>query len=376
MTGSVEYLQRVTRIQHLAREYWFELLIAVMAIAGMLELDRRSRLAGRPDARRCGSRRRDRGSRAAALRASPVSLCRPGRLLGPGRRPHASSTDADPVPRQPERRRAGDRVPARKSARRKQAGSASRSSPGRIADRRPQHPGPADGEPVHLPHPPVRGRLDRRLCAARTLRAGRSSRNPRSSSRARARGGRARRGGGGALADRPRAPRHRRPRRQRHGAPGRRRQAQAAGCDGRGSRCASGRRARRPDGPRRDAPSPRRHAPRRRRSRARPSARPRWPQLTAGGGRPCRTTRRAAPRRPAVPAPARARPLGVSHRSGGPDQRAQARARERRGRDRPLQAGRGRDRGPRQRRGHSRRATAWDTGSSGFASASRSTAAR
>ena len=38
MTGSVEYLQRVTRIQHLAREYWFELLIAVMAIAGMLEL--------------------------------------------------------------------------------------------------------------------------------------------------------------------------------------------------------------------------------------------------------------------------------------------------------------------------------------------------
>jgi signal transduction histidine kinase len=34
----VEYLQRVRRIQDLAREYWFELLIAVMAIAGMLEL--------------------------------------------------------------------------------------------------------------------------------------------------------------------------------------------------------------------------------------------------------------------------------------------------------------------------------------------------
>ncbi len=34
----MEYLQRVTRIRHLAREYWFELLIAVMAIAGMLEL--------------------------------------------------------------------------------------------------------------------------------------------------------------------------------------------------------------------------------------------------------------------------------------------------------------------------------------------------
>ena len=34
----MEYLQRVNRIRHLAREYWFELLIAVMAIAGMLEL--------------------------------------------------------------------------------------------------------------------------------------------------------------------------------------------------------------------------------------------------------------------------------------------------------------------------------------------------
>jgi signal transduction histidine kinase len=34
----VQYLQRVRRIQDLAREYWFELLIAVMAIAGMLEL--------------------------------------------------------------------------------------------------------------------------------------------------------------------------------------------------------------------------------------------------------------------------------------------------------------------------------------------------
>jgi signal transduction histidine kinase len=34
----VEYLQRVRRIHDLAREYWFELLIAVMAIAGMLEL--------------------------------------------------------------------------------------------------------------------------------------------------------------------------------------------------------------------------------------------------------------------------------------------------------------------------------------------------
>jgi signal transduction histidine kinase len=34
----VRYYQRVSRIRYVAREYWFELLIAVMAIAGMLEL--------------------------------------------------------------------------------------------------------------------------------------------------------------------------------------------------------------------------------------------------------------------------------------------------------------------------------------------------
>jgi signal transduction histidine kinase len=34
----VQYLQRVSRIAYVAREYWFELLIAVLAIAGMLEL--------------------------------------------------------------------------------------------------------------------------------------------------------------------------------------------------------------------------------------------------------------------------------------------------------------------------------------------------
>jgi signal transduction histidine kinase len=34
----VRYVQRVTRIRYVAREYWFELLIAFLAIAGMLEL--------------------------------------------------------------------------------------------------------------------------------------------------------------------------------------------------------------------------------------------------------------------------------------------------------------------------------------------------
>jgi signal transduction histidine kinase len=34
----VEYLQRVSRIRHIAREYWFELLIGALALAAMLEL--------------------------------------------------------------------------------------------------------------------------------------------------------------------------------------------------------------------------------------------------------------------------------------------------------------------------------------------------
>jgi signal transduction histidine kinase len=34
----LQYVQRMNRLRYLAREYWFELLIAVLAIAGMLEL--------------------------------------------------------------------------------------------------------------------------------------------------------------------------------------------------------------------------------------------------------------------------------------------------------------------------------------------------
>jgi DNA-binding NarL/FixJ family response regulator len=35
---TVEYLQRVSRIRIFARKYWFELLIAALAVAGMIEL--------------------------------------------------------------------------------------------------------------------------------------------------------------------------------------------------------------------------------------------------------------------------------------------------------------------------------------------------
>ena len=53
-----------------------------------------------------------------------------------------------------------------------------------------------------------------------------------------------------------------------------------------------------------------------------------------------------------VPAPARNRPLRLSDRSGGPDERAQARTCQRRRCHRPLSTGRAGDRGARQRRRH------------------------
>ena len=78
----------------------------------------------------------------------------------------------------------------------------------------------------------------------------------------------------------------------------------------------------------------------------------------------------------AVPASARDRPLRVSHRSGGPDERAQARARQRRGRDRSLSAGRAARSRCVTTAAAARRATASVTGSSASGNASRSTAAR
>jgi signal transduction histidine kinase len=38
MPGGVQYVQRVNRMRHVARDRWFELLIAVLALAGMLQL--------------------------------------------------------------------------------------------------------------------------------------------------------------------------------------------------------------------------------------------------------------------------------------------------------------------------------------------------
>ena len=93
-----------------------------------------------------------------------------------------------------------------------------------------------------------------------------------------------------------------------------------------------------------------RHAPRRRRGRVRPPARPRRPRLAAGRDRTRRPARPAACRRRARRAPTGDRPLRLPDRPGGPDQRAQARARQQRRRDRPLPARRAADRGTRRRR--------------------------
>ena len=78
----VQYVQRVSRIRDVAREYWFELLIALLAVAGMLELDRRTRLAGRADDDAVVRHTGGRGPGAAALRPPALSLRRPGGLLG------------------------------------------------------------------------------------------------------------------------------------------------------------------------------------------------------------------------------------------------------------------------------------------------------
>ena len=109
-----------------------------------------------------------------------------------------------------------------------------------------------------------------------------------------------------------------------------RRQASASRRAGRAARGAHGRRARRPYRTRRDAPPARRDAPRRRRGRARAATRPRRHRLAAGRDRPGRLAGRAARGRRARSAPTRDRPLRVPHRPGGPDERAQARARDRR----------------------------------------------
>ena len=183
------------------------------------------------------------------------------------------------------------------------------------------------GEYVFIP-PVFTDRLARRLRPARAGRAGRGGRAARRAGRARARGRGTHRGGRGARADRARAPRHRRPRRQRDGAPGGRRPAPAA-------------RRRRRDGREalkdveqagRTALAEMRRllggdAPRRRGGRAgRPS--PGLDRLdplldeVRRAGLPVELHVEGEP----FPLPRGDRPLRLSDRPGGPDERPQARA--------------------------------------------------
>ena len=283
----MRYVQHVSRsrISYVAREYWFELLIGAMGIAVSSSW---WSLAGRADQRRCGSRCPRwrswccRSSRAAGF-PSPL---RP--RTGFWRRPHLCRRPADHVHRTAST----------------SSGLASGSSSGTCASegwRRSASPSSSHhyDRGLQHPRPPARhgsssspSRFVVSWVAGYALRErseqAEAAEEPRGPRRARARFGRTRRGGRGAVADRARAPRHRRPRRQRDGAPGRRRPAQAPRCAGRGPRSAQGRRAGWPHGACRDAPSPGCHAPRRGRGRTLAPARPRRPRLTAGRDRPGR----------------------------------------------------------------------------------------
>src|SRR3954447_8888406 len=242
--------------------------------------------------------------------------------------------------------------------------------------RRRQHPWRAIGQRPGLHSLQVRGRLGRRVRPTRAFGAGRGggdacdprrarargggdARDPR---RARARGVRTDRSGRGARTHRARTARHRRPRDERDGAPGRSRPTPAPARTRGGQGGAPTRRASRPHRPRRDGPPARGDAQRRRRRRAASPAGPRCPRVAGrrrqrrrACGAPARRRRAgsaaAARRGGAGSAPARDRPLRLSNRPGGADQRAQARPRQPRRRDRPLPARRSRARSRRRRQG-------------------------
>ncbi len=322
------------------------------AIAAALEVALRDEPAASAAHAAVVRRTRGRVRRAAAAQPSPVPVRGPRSALAAGGPPLV-------------RRRAPDRVSRTASTspaspppscsatcampfRRASAWPSSRAAQRFVIYNDPNH---TPGEFIFIPLLFVVG-LARRLRAARAVRAGRSSGRTRDPRRAGARGGRPRRRGRGARPDRARAPRRRRPCGQRHGAPGRRRPAQAprerSTRTGKPSRASSRPAARRLTEMRRLLGAMRSDG-RGRGTRA--PAGPRQPRLAARRRRPRRAPDPAARRRRALPAPAGDRPLRLSDRAGGPDQRAQARAREPGGRDHQLRARRAADRGARQRRG-------------------------
>ena len=197
----------------------------------------------------------------------------PAALLAAGRGAHVRRRRADPVHRQPRRRRAGGRVPAREPARRPAGADRPRRSCS--AARRsssPTSPAHATGDLVFIPAPFVvawlagyalRERAEQ--AEAAEVRATQAEREREAAARVAVAEERARiaRELHDIVAHAV----------ERDGAPGRRRPAQAPGGARGGQGGASGRRAGRPHRARRDAPPARRDAPRRRRRRARAPAR-------------------------------------------------------------------------------------------------------
>ncbi len=324
----MQYFQHMSRIGYLLRDYGFDLLIVLLAIAAMLQLVvRRTRRARRP--RLSGSpcpRSRD---GAPAVRAPALSLRGAGGVLAARRGALVRRRAAGPVPSTifVAGMAAAFLLGSLRDARRRGSGWPSCSA------------GPRSSSTTLRPTRRATSSSSRSCSRSRWL-AGFALREraeqaeaaeERATQAEREREvGRPGRGGRGAGADRPRAARRRRPRGQRDGAPGRARSGTSCPTtlaedeDALEDVEQTGRTAltemRRLLGAMRE---------RRRRRRARAAARARRPRRAARRGRrgpACRSSSTWTASR--SPLPRGARPLGVPDRAGGADQRAQARARE------------------------------------------------
>ena len=137
----VQYLQRVSRFENLARTFWVDALIALLAIAGDARARRRAQLAERPAhgpvglGAPAGCRSSHRSSPAGGFRS-------PGRLAYWVLAAAITFYDgvADSVHRQPRRRRAGNCLHARESAERPEGGHRPRDRHRRHRHCRLQHP--------------------------------------------------------------------------------------------------------------------------------------------------------------------------------------------------------------------------------------------
>ena len=131
---SLQYVHCVSRLGHLARTYWFDAVVVLLARAAMVEVAVRRGLARTRRPRRCGSSFprspswRCRSSRVAASRSAAR------RRTGCSPRRSRSSTDGSSRSDQRLRPRDGGRVPAREPARRAQG--ADRAWPSSSAARR------------------------------------------------------------------------------------------------------------------------------------------------------------------------------------------------------------------------------------------------